>query len=96
MNTGDETQIEMGYRFTRDFLDFVRETHPGRIVSDTVCNGGRVVVLTGIAVPGAFPEPAALCVYLCEDAQAWGTFTVCKTVRAAQREAACVLRALSN
>ena len=94
--TETETQIEMGYRFTADFLDFVEQEHSDRVISDQRENGGRVVVLAGLAVPGAFPEAAALLVYLCEDAQAWGTFTLHQTVAAAENHATDIIVTLKG
>ncbi len=87
-------QVEMGYRFTSDFLDWVSAEHPEAVERDVLAQGGRVVVLRGLPVPGAFPEPAALLVYLCEDAQAWGTWTAHDSVSSANAHADETLAAL--
>ncbi len=86
----DENQIELGYSLAAELAETL-EDQP-QTVLDTEENGGRVIVTAGVEVLGQ--KPGAILLYLCTDAQAWGTLSLHNTAQEALDHANETLAAL--
>lgn len=86
-------QIELGFRAASDLVD---ELPASAIISDDEINGGRVVVVNALTLEDEGIDQAPAVIYLCTDAQAWGTISTFASIQDALHSAAGILQLLRD